>query len=141
MDYFLRPLRHKIAAHVQASLRRRILHAFVGRGLLQSFEAKEMLAYAHSGFSVDAGVCIQAHDCAALERLRKAGSELVDHCAKQNSEPSSDKRGVKADELTLTPLELIDRPRASRCRPSAQRTTCGRFCSPASNTRTHRGRF
>ena len=135
-----------IVVHVQAALRRRVLRAFVGRGLLQSFEAKEMLAYAHSGFSVDAGVCIQAHDRAALERLlrycarppfsmerlRKAGSELVDHCAKQNSEPSSDKRGVKADELTLTPLELIDRPRASRCRPSAQRTTCGRCCSPAS---------
>ena len=30
-------------------------------------------------------------------------------CAKQNSEPASDKRGIKAHELTLTPLELIDR--------------------------------
>jgi len=30
-------------------------------------------------------------------------------CAKQHSEPTSDKRGAKADELTLTPLELIDR--------------------------------
>ena len=29
----------------QADLRRRILRAFVGRGLLESFEAKEMLAY------------------------------------------------------------------------------------------------
>ena len=28
-----------------------------------------MLGYHHSGFSVDAGVCIQAHDRAALERL------------------------------------------------------------------------
>jgi hypothetical protein len=28
-----------------------------------------MLAYQHSGFSVDAGVCIEAHDRAALERL------------------------------------------------------------------------
>ena len=27
-----------------------------------------MLAYQHSGFSVDAGVCIEAHDRAALER-------------------------------------------------------------------------
>ena len=56
-------------AQVQADLRRRILRAFVGRGLLEGFEAKEMLAYQHSGFSVDAGVCIQAHDRAALERL------------------------------------------------------------------------
>jgi hypothetical protein len=108
---------------VQATLRRRILRAFVGRGLLESFEAKEMLGYQHSGFSVDAGVCIGAHDRAALERLlrycarppfsmerlRKAGSELVYRCAKQYSEPTSDKRGAKADELTLTPLELIDR--------------------------------
>jgi len=54
---------------VQASLRRRILRAFVGRGLLEGFEAKEMLAYRHSGFSVDTSVCIAAHDCAGLERL------------------------------------------------------------------------
>ena len=53
-------------AQVQADLRRRILRAFVGRGLLESFEAKEMLAYKHSGFSVDAGVRIEAHDRAGL---------------------------------------------------------------------------
>ena len=111
---------------VQASLRRRILRAFVGRGLLKGFEAKEMLGYKHSGFSVDTSVCIAAHDraglerllryCArppfALERLRKAGSELVYRCAKQHSEPGRhphNKRGGKADEITLTPLELIDR--------------------------------
>ena len=82
-----------------------------------------MLAYQHSSFSVDAGVCIQAHDRAALERLlmycarppfamdrlRKEGAELVYRCAKQRSEPTRDKRGAKADELTLTPLELIVR--------------------------------
>ena len=54
---------------VQATLRRRILRAFVGRGLLESLEAKEMLGYRHSGFSVDAGVHIEANDRAALERL------------------------------------------------------------------------
>ena len=111
-------------AQVQATLRRRILRAFVGRGLLESFEAKEMLGYSHSGFSVDVGVCIEAYDrvglerllrcCArppfAMERLRKAGSELVYRCGKQHSEPRSDSiRGSKADELHLTPLELIDR--------------------------------
>lgn len=114
-------------AQVQASLRKRILRAFVGRGLLGGFEAKEMLAYRHSGFSVDTSVCIAAHDRAGLERLlrycarppfalarlRKAGSELVYRCAKQHSEPTSgkrgDKRGTKAHELHLTPLELIDR--------------------------------
>lgn len=54
-----------------------------------------MLAYQHRGFSVDAGVCIQAHDRAALERLlrycarppfameclRKEGTVLVYRCA------------------------------------------------------------
>jgi hypothetical protein len=95
----------------------------VGCGLLQSFEAKEMLGYQHSGVTVDAGVCIEAHDRAALERLlrycarppfamdrlRKEGAALVYRCAKQHSEPSSDKRGARVDELTLTPLELIER--------------------------------
>ena len=56
-------------AQVQADLRRRILRAFVGRGLIDSVDAKEMLAYQHSGFSVNASVCIEAHDRAALERL------------------------------------------------------------------------
>ena len=83
-----------------------------------------MLAYRHSGFSVDTACALRRKTarawsacCAtaparppfALERLRKAGSELVYRCAKQYSEPSRDKRGTKADELTLTPLELIDR--------------------------------
>jgi len=109
-------------AQVQATLRKRILRGFVARGLLEKVDAKDMLAYQHSGFSVDAGVCIQAHDRAALERLlrycarppfamdrlRKEGAELVYRCAKQHSEPGSDKRGAKADELHLTPLELID---------------------------------
>jgi hypothetical protein len=113
-------------AQVQATLRKRILRAFVARGLLEGFEAQEMLAYRHSGFSVDTSVCIAAHDRAGLERLlrycarppfaserlRKAGSELVYRCAKQHSEPGSKphgRRGIKVDEITLTPLELIDR--------------------------------
>jgi hypothetical protein len=119
-----------IDPEAQASLRRRILRAFVGRGLLEGFEAQEMLGYAHSGFSVDTSVCIAAQDRAGLdcllrccarppfasERLRKAGSGLVYRCAKQHSEPGSDqpdkrgaKRVVQADELHLTPLELIAR--------------------------------
>jgi hypothetical protein len=44
-----------------------------------------------------------------MERLRKAGGELVYRCAKQHSEPGHDKRGTQVDEITLTPLELIDR--------------------------------
>ena len=110
-------------AQVQATLRKRILRGFVARSLLESCDAKDMLAYQHSGFSVDAGVCIASHDRAALERLlrycarppfamerlRKEGAALVYRCAKQHSEPTSDKRGAKVDELHLTPLELIAR--------------------------------
>ena len=95
----------------------------MGRGLIEKVDAKEMLSYQHSGFSVDTGVCIQAHDRAALERLlrycarppfamerlRKEGAALVYRCAKQQSEPTNDKRGAKVDELHLTPLELIER--------------------------------
>ena len=46
-------------AQVQTDLRRCILRAFVGRGLLESCDAKEMLAYQHSGFSVNANVYIE----------------------------------------------------------------------------------
>ncbi len=72
-----------------------------------------MLAYQHSGFSVNAGVCIEAHDRAALERLlrdearppfamerlRKEGAALVYRSAKQRSEPGSDKRGANTATL------------------------------------------
>lgn len=45
----------------------------------------------------------------SMERLRKAGSELVYRCAKHYIAPSSDKRGTKADALHTTALELINR--------------------------------
>ena len=68
-------------------------------------------------------MCIEADDRTALERLlryyarppfamdrlRKEGSALVYRCAKQHSEPTSDRRGAKVDELHLKPLELIER--------------------------------
>ena len=50
-------------AQVQAHARKRILHAFVSRGLIDTDDAKEMAGYQHGGgFSVDAGVCIAATD-------------------------------------------------------------------------------
>lgn len=83
-------------------------------------------------------MCIQAYDRAALERLlryfarppfamerlRKEGTALMYRCAKQHSEPTSDKRAVKADEITLTPLELIDRIAAL-----VPPTSCSRCCA------------
>ena len=38
-----------VVIQVQATLRRRVLRAFVGRGLLESCDAKDMLGYQHSG--------------------------------------------------------------------------------------------
>jgi CRISPR/Cas system CSM-associated protein Csm3 (group 7 of RAMP superfamily) len=87
-------------AQVQTTLQKRILRAFVARGLLENCDAKDMLGYKHSGFSVDAGVCIEAHDRAALERLLRycarppfsmerlrKGSKLVYRCGKQQQRP------------------------------------------------------
>jgi len=57
-------------ATVQANVRKRILRAFVARGHIEAGDAKDMAAYAHGGgFSVDAGVLIEATDRAGLERL------------------------------------------------------------------------
>ena len=49
------------------------------------------------------------HGSSVRIRLRKEGTALDYRCAKQHSEPGSDKRGVRLDELHLTPLELIVR--------------------------------
>jgi hypothetical protein len=71
-----------------------------------------MLGYQHSGFSVDAGVCIEAHERATLERLLRYCARppfAMERLRKEGSEPSSDKRGARVDELHLTPLELIAR--------------------------------
>jgi len=133
-------------AQVQFDLRRRILRAFVGRGLIESVDAKEMLAYQHSGFSVHASVCIEAHDRAALERLlrycarppfamerlRLEGAVLVYRCAKQHSEPA----GGKVAELTLTPLELIDRIAALVPPPRTHRHRYFGVLAPNSPLRT-----
>ena len=89
---------------------------------LRPVEAKDMAAYAHGGgFSVDAGVRIEAADRAGLERLlrycarppfamdrlKQRGADLVYGCGKGHTEPlQSDKY---AGELVLTPLELINR--------------------------------
>ncbi len=126
---------------VQTTLRRRILRAFVGRGLLEGFEAKEILGYKHSGFSVDTSVCIAAQDRAGLERLlrycarppfacerlRKAGRELVYRCAKKHSEPASQPAPMQARAHLGQATHSQLRPSLpSWCHPSARRTTCGR---------------
>jgi len=104
-------------AAVQAQVRRRVLRWFVRRGWLEEADRREMQRWAHNGgFSLDAAVRIEGGDrdglervlryCArppfALERLEADGADrLVYHLPK----PGPDRR----TELTLTPLELIDR--------------------------------
>ena len=132
------------------------MHALVGRGLLEGSEAREMLAYRHSGFSVDTSLCIQAQGRAGperllryvarppfvLDRLRKEGSELIYRCAKQHSVPGSvhpNKRSAKgkaADELHLTPLELIERLAALVPPPRAHRHRFYGVLTPISTQRT-----
>jgi hypothetical protein len=112
----------QMQAQVQANIRKRLLRAFVARGHLESHDAKDMAGYAHGGgFSVDAGVRIEAADRAGLERLlrycarppfamdrlKQRGADLVYRCGKGHTEPmQSDKY---SGELVLTPLELINR--------------------------------
>ena len=115
-------------------MRTRILRAFASRGLIERFEAREMLAFKHSGFSVNAGVCIQAQDRAALERLRQRGAELVYHYPKPQS-------GGKQADLVLNRYYGVLAPNAplravvtamAQAGPAqggvgqSGRTTCGR---------------
>ena len=80
-----------------------------------------MLACQHSGLSVDAGVCIEAHDRAALERLSRYGARppfAMDRLRKEgapwstaapNSTASLRVTSQAPRWTTLTPLELMDR--------------------------------
>ncbi len=104
-------------AAVQAQVRRRVLRWFVRRGWLTDEDRREMQRWAHGGgFSIDAAVRIEGWDraglerllryCArppfALERLEATGTDrLVYHLPKPGPDGRTD--------LTLTPLELIDR--------------------------------
>jgi len=113
-------------ATVQTNVRKRILRAFVARGHIEACDAKDMAERAASsshggGFSVDAGVRIEAPDRAGLERLlrycarppfamdrlKQRGADLVYRCGKGHAEPLQS--GKYSGELVLTPLELIDR--------------------------------
>jgi hypothetical protein len=63
------------------------------------------------------------------------GIDLVYRCAKQHSEPVSDKRGARADELHLTPLELIARIAALVPPPRTHRHRCFGVLAPNSPLR------
>lgn len=97
-----------------------------------------MLGYRHSGFTIDAGASIEAHEHADLERLLrycdltlfamahlpKAGGELVYCCTNQHNDPGSNpnnKCDGKVNKITLTHMELIDRIAALAPLPRSHR--------------------
>ena len=86
-------------AQVQATLRSRILRAFVGRGLLESFEAKDMLGYQHTEPTGD------KHD-ARVDELNLTPLEVIERIS------------------ALVPPRARARL-STPCRPSAQPTTRG----------------
>ncbi len=102
-------------AQVQTTVRRRILRAFVRRGLLESDVRKEMEHWNHGGgFSVDASVRIEGRDRQALERLLRYcarppfaleriealdSHRLIYHLSKATQDGRT--------QLILSPLELI----------------------------------
>ena len=102
---------------VQTRTRKRILRAFVRRGLIDKSDAKEMAAWEHGGgFSVDASVCIEGNDRAGLERLLRYCARppfALEHLHQHDAEhvvyhnPKPHQGGPR--ELVLTPLELIDK--------------------------------
>lgn len=103
--------------------------------MLEKADAKNLLAYQYSGFSVDAGVCIYAHDRAALERLlrycarppfamkrlRKEDRALVYRCAKQHTEPTNEVRPLLCPQCGGQMRLIVFQ--SSRARRS------GRYCS------------
>jgi DNA-directed RNA polymerase subunit RPC12/RpoP len=107
----------KLLDEVQAKVRRRLLRALARRGVLEPEDAETMASWEHGGgFSLDAGVRIEAADrqglerllryCArpafALERLREIDAE---HLVYESVKPGP---GGSVS-LMLTPLELIER--------------------------------
>jgi hypothetical protein len=114
--YALADLSVDAITQVQNEAKRRIVRAFVKRGLLDSIDGEVMLLARHGGgFSVDASVCIGADDRGGLERLlrycarptfamerlhRKGQDHLLYHYPKPQS-------GGKQGDLNLTPCEFI----------------------------------
>ena len=107
----------KLLDEVQAKVRRRLLRALARRGVLEPEDAETMASWEHGGgFSLDAGVRIEAADrqglerllryCArsafALERLREIDAE---HLVYESVKP--DPGGSVS--LMLTPLERFER--------------------------------
>jgi hypothetical protein len=64
-------------AVIEEQVRRRVLRWFSRHGLLDPDDARDMLAWAKGGFSLDASVCIAEHDRAGLDQLLKGQGDKV----------------------------------------------------------------
>jgi hypothetical protein len=102
-------------ATIEAQVRRRVLRWFSRHGLLDPDDARDMLAWDNSGFSLDASVRIAGHDRPGLERLLRYCARpafALERIEQVNEErivyrlPKPQRDGRTA--LSLTPLELID---------------------------------
>jgi hypothetical protein len=102
-------------ADIGEQVRRLVLRWFARSGLLDTDDARDMLAWDNGGFSLDASVRIAEHDRAGLERLLSYCArppfalerieQVNDHqVVYQLRKPRRDGRTA----LALTPLELID---------------------------------
>jgi hypothetical protein len=102
---------------VQAKVRRRLLRALAWRGVLEPEDAETMASWEHGGgFSLDAGVRIEAADRQGLERLLRYwarpvfGLEPLREIDAEHLVYESVKAGPGGSvSLMLTPLELIER--------------------------------
>jgi hypothetical protein len=101
------------ATVIEQQVRRRVLRWFSRRGLLDPDDARDRLAWAISGFSLDAGVGIAGDDRAGLERLLRYCARppfALERIEQVNDErivfrlPKPQRDGRTA--LSLTPLEL-----------------------------------
>ena len=97
-------LDERASAQVQASMRKRLLRAFVARGHIESHGAKDLAVYAHGGgVSVDAG-CVQSPDRAGLERLLRYCTRppIAMDCLKQRGVDAVSLTSMLCDALTTT---------------------------------------
>ncbi|WP_374496185.1 transposase [Zoogloea sp.] len=100
-----------------ATIRKRIVRLFVRRGRLDKAEGDALCACEHGGgFSLDAGVRIEASDRQGLERLLRYGARPAfaqerlrqidaEHLVYESPKPGP---GGRVSQI-LTPLELMDR--------------------------------
>jgi len=108
-------LTQKEIQDVEEKIKSRVISFFYRKGIIAEEEAKDILKWEHSGFSLNANVRIEAEDREGFERLIRycarpifASSRLEKRGEKIRYVLSKRSRG-KEWVLDLTPFELLDR--------------------------------